>query len=192
VVAPRGVVEKTVQKGIAPKAEVAVVFQGAFQYEDANKLALRTMVLLLQSRLSDAIRSELGGTYSITADAVTTKVPKPEYRVRIGWSCDPARAESLVQRVLAEIDSLKATLLTPDQVARVRAVLLREFEQDSQENGYLLGQLARRYEDGEADAAGVNPPVAIAALDGQAIQRAAQTYLDMENYVKVMLVPETK
>ncbi len=192
VVAPRGVVEKTVQKGIAPKAEVAIVFQGAFQYDDANKLALRTMVLLLQSRLSDAIRSELGGTYSITADAVAAKFPKPEYRVRIGWSCDPARAENLAQRVLEEIDSLKATLLTPDQVARVRVVLLRQFEQDSQENGYVLGQLARRYEDREADAAAVTPPVAIAVLDGQAIQRAAQTYLDMENYVKVMLMPETK
>ena len=192
VVAPRGIVEKTVRKGIAPKAEVSIVFQGPFQYQDANKLALRTMILLLQSRLNDAIRSELGGTYSITAEGDTAKFPKSEFRVRINWTCDPARVETLVQRVFEEIGRLKATQLTPDQVARVREILLRELDENSQENGYLLNQLARRYEDGEADAAGVTPVQEIAALSGMSIQRAAQICLDTENYVKVTLVPETK
>ena len=192
VVTPRGIVEKTVRKGIAPKAEVSIVFQGPFQYQDADKLALRTMILLLQSRLNDAIRSELGGTYSITAEGDTAKFPKSEFRVRINWTCDPARVESLVQRVFEEIGRVKATLLTPDQVARVREILLRELDENSQENGYLLNQLARRYEDGEADAAGVTPVQDIAALSGMSIQRAAQISLDTENYVKVTLVPETK
>ena len=68
---PTGVIEKTVEKGIAPKSEVSIVFSGPFDYDDANRLALRTAVLLLQSRLNDAIREELGGTYSITADVET-------------------------------------------------------------------------------------------------------------------------
>ena len=41
VTAPRGVIEKTVEKGIAPKSEVAIVFGGPFEYNDANKLSLR-------------------------------------------------------------------------------------------------------------------------------------------------------
>ena len=61
------------------------------------------MILLLQSRLNDAIREELGGTYSITAEGDTAKFPKSEFRVRINWTCDPARVESLVQRVFEEI-----------------------------------------------------------------------------------------
>ena len=88
---PRGVIQQTVEKGIAPKSQVAIVFSGPFQYDDANTLALETMVLLLQSRLSDAIREELGGTYSITATRETSKIPRPEYHVRIEWTCDPAR-----------------------------------------------------------------------------------------------------
>jgi zinc protease len=192
VVAPTGIIEKTVRKGIAPRSEVSIVFGGPFPYDDMNRLALRTMVLLLQSRLNDAIRGELGGTYSITADAEATKFPRPEFRVRINWTCDPARVEGLVQRVFQEVEGLKATLLTPEQVGRVRDVLARELEENSQENGYLLNQLARRYEDGEADAVATNPLQAIAALSGEAIQRAARTYLDMQNYVKVTLVPETK
>ena len=41
-------------------------------------------------------------------------------------------------------------------------------------------------------AAVVNVPDQIAALTGDAIQQAAQTYLDTANYVKVTLMPETK
>ena len=54
--------------------------------------------------------------------------------------------------------------------------------------GYL------RYED--RDAAGVgnvfSVPDQIAALTGPAVQQAAQTYLNTENYVRVTLMPETK
>jgi len=189
---PRGVIEKTVRKGIEPKAEISITFSGPIVYDDQHKLALRTMVLLLQARLNDAIREELGGTYSITADSQTAKFPKPEYRVQIDWTCDPARVDGLVQRVFQEIGRVKATLLTEDQMSRVREALLRQLEQDREENGYLLNQLVRRYEDREADAAGRSPLPQIAALDGEAVQLAAQQYLDTGNYVKVTLLPETK
>ena len=101
---PTGVVEKTVEKGIAPKSEVAIVFSGPFEYDDAHTLALRAMAMVLQSRLLDTIRQELGGTYSITATPDTEKFPRPEYTVRIEWTCDPARTATLVQRVFEEIE----------------------------------------------------------------------------------------
>lgn len=191
ITAPRGVIERTVRKGIAPRAEVSLVFTGAFPYDDANKLALRTMTMLLQSRLSDAIREQLGGTYAIAVDAETAKFPRPEYRIRINWTCDPARVDSLVSRVFQEINVVKGTLLTPDRVSRVRDILVKELEDDSQENRWVLNQLARRYEDREVDLVGSNPLREIAALNGYAIQIAAQTYLDTQNYVKVVLLPET-
>jgi zinc protease len=152
------------------------------------------MTYVLQSRLLDTIRQELGGTYSITATPDAEKFPRAEYSVRIGWTCDPARTATLVQRVFEEIAFVRATPLSPEQVTIIRDGLLREFERNSQDNGYLLNQISRRYEDGdEADVAAVeNLPERITALTGDAIQQAAQTYLDTANYVKVTLMPETK
>jgi len=194
VAPPKGVIEKTVEKGIAPKSEVAIVFAGPFVYDDANKLALQVVTLLLQSRLSDAIREELGATYSITVESQSARIPRPEYRVRIDWTCDPARTQSLVQRVMTEIDSVKQTLLMPEQVSRVRSLLARDHEKKSEENGYLLGQISRRYEDGDGARVGaaVNPAQQISELSGAAIQQAARRYLDTDNYVRVTLIPETK
>jgi len=191
---PRGVVERSIEKGIAPKSQVGIVYSGPIVYDDAHLLALRAMTMVLQGRLFESIREELGGTYSITAEQRTQKVPRPEYTIRIEWACDPARTTALVQRVFDEIRFVKDTSFTTEQVRRVRAALVRDFEQDSQDNGYLLNQIARRYADGDAAHIGsvLDVPDQIAALTGEAIQQAARTYLDNENYVKVTLMPETK
>src|SRR3954447_2117759 len=194
IVPPTGVIEKTIEKGIAPKSDVAIVFSGPFTYDAPHRLALDTLARVLQGRLFDTIRQELGGTYSITAMPTARKTPRPEYRVRIEWTCDPQRTAALVQRVFEEVAFIKTTRLTPDQMTRLRDGLVRDYEANSQDNRYRLEQIARRYEDGDAATLGAidDVPTRIAALTSEAIQQAAQTYLDTRNYVKVTLVPETK
>jgi zinc protease len=191
---PTGVVEKNIQKGIAPKSQVAIVFSGPFQNDDSHRLALRAVALVLQSRLNDAIRQELGGTYSITADDNTWKFPRPEYSLRIEWTCDPARTADLVKRVFQEVEATRDMRFTPGQVALIRESLLHISEQNSQENGFLLGVIAQRYEDGEAADLGAvfNMPARLAALNGTEIHETAQAVLNMNNYVKVTLLPEAK
>ncbi len=173
---------------------MAIVFSGPFQYDDAHRLALETMTLVLQSRLLDSIRQELGGTYSITANPETDKFPRPTYSVRIEWTCDPARTAALVQRVFEEVALTRSTRMTQDQVSLIRRALRREFEASSQDNSYFLNQISRRYEDGDGATVEAidNMPDQIGALTADAIYLAAQTYLNPANYVKVTLMPEAK
>jgi len=194
IVPPTGVVERTIQKGIAPKSQVAVVFSGPFPYDEPHLLAFRAMTLTLQSRLFDTIRQELGGTYSIEVSPEARKLPRPEYSVRIDWTCDPAQTASLVQRVFDEIEFVRRTTYQPGQVGRIRDALRREFERNSEDNGYLLNQIARRYADGDtADLSSiVNLQDRIGSLTGEQIQDAARTYLNTKSYVKVTLMPEGK
>jgi zinc protease len=189
---PRGIFEKTVEKGIAPKSEVALVFSGPFEYDDPHALALRTMTRILASRLFDTIRQELGGTYSITADPDIEKFPRPQYVVRIDWTCDPAKTEALVRRVFDEIAFIKARPLSATQMASIRENLLRDLERNSQDNGYFLNEITRRYKNGEtANLAAIsNVQDSIKMLTAAELDEAAQTYLDTNRYVKVILMPE--
>jgi zinc protease len=189
---PTGIVEKTVEKGIAPKSEVALVFSGPFEYDDPHTLALQTMTRVLESRLFDTIRQELGGTYSITADPDIAKSPRPQYVVRIDWTCDPAQTDALVRRVFDVIASLKARPLSAAQMAAIRENLLRDFERNSQDNGYFLNEIARRYKNGDtANLAAIsNVPARIRMLTADELYEAAKTYLDTDRYVKVILMPE--
>ncbi len=192
IVPPSGIVEKTVEKGIAPKSEVALVFSGPFEYDDPHALALRTMTQVLESRLFDTIRQELGGTYSITADPNIEKFPRPQYVVRIDWTCDPARTDALIRRVFDEIAALKARPLAATQMAFLRESLLRDLERNSQDNGYFLNEIARRYKDGDAAnlAAMASATDRIKMLTAAEIYDATQTYLDTDRYVKVILMPQ--
>jgi predicted Zn-dependent peptidase len=155
---------------------VAIIFSGPMVYDDAHKLALRAMTMVLESRLFDSIRQELGGTYSIDATPSMQKLPRPEYTVRIEWTCDPAKTAALVQRVFEEIDFVRNIEYSSGQVARIREAMLREFERNSQDNRYLLNQVARKYEEGEAAdvAAAVNLPERIAALTGDQIRAGGE------------------
>jgi len=79
-------------------------------------------------------------------------------------------------------------------MASIRAGLLREFDSNSQDNSYLLAQIARRYEDGDAANVGAvqNLPARIDALTADAIEQAARTYLNTGRYVQVTLMPDTQ
>jgi zinc protease len=189
---PSEVIETTVRKGIAPKSEVAIAFTGPFEFTPSSQLALQTVTVLLQSRLSDAIREQLGATYAISADSETSRYPRPEYRVSIDWTCDPAQVDSLVQRVFQEVAAVRDTPLTADQMDRIRSYLLRELDRSSQDNGYLLSQILRRYESGEPlDRDVVSQRTAeIRALTTDAVSRAAARYLDPAHYVRVTLMPD--
>jgi zinc protease len=93
---------------------------------------------------------------------------------------------------MQEVTQLRETPLTPGQVTRVRDVMLRQIDKNMQENGYLIAQISRRYEEGDAANVGAvfARPKRISALSGDAIQLAAQKYLDTGNYIEVTLKPQ--
>ncbi|HEX6463456.1 MAG TPA: insulinase family protein [Vicinamibacterales bacterium] len=191
---PKGPVERTVSKGIAPKSQVAIVFSGPFEYDDLHKLALRSVAMVLQSRLLDTIRQELGGTYSITAADSTEKIPRPGYQLRIEWTCDPAQTDALVRRVFQEIEFVRGVQFQPGQVSRIHDALQHDYDMSSLDNGFVLGQIARRYENGEVANLGAISDYAsrLSSLTGEAVHAAAMKYLDTGSYVKVILMPEGK
>ena len=76
----------------------------------------------------------------------------------------------------------------------MRDILLKELDQRSQDNRYVLNDIARLYEEGDAaNLAKVNQePANIAALSAEVIHLSATRYLDTANYVQVTLMPEKK
>jgi zinc protease len=188
--APSGVVERVVRKGIEPKSQTAIIFSGPFEYDETHRVAIRAMAHILQSRLLQTIREELGGTYSISASQSYQRHPNPEYSITIRFGSDPQRVDDLTQRVLKEIEAFKASGPTEKQLTDEKEALLRDFETNSKQNGYLVGQILGKYQYGEDVATVWSMPDAYARLDAKAIQDAAKAYLNIGTRVQVTLVPE--
>jgi zinc protease len=157
-----------------------------------NRVAIRAMAHVLQTRLLKTIREELGGTYSIGASQSFHKLPRSEYSVTISFGSDPQRTDDLVKRVLQEIEKYKSEGPTEQELNDEKEALLREFESSSKLNPFLVGQLSYQYEYGEDPAIVWQLPDYFKKLDAPMIQQAAKTYLNMDNRVRVTLLPEKK
>jgi len=189
---PADVVVKKVEKGVEPKSLSAIAFSGPFEYDQTHRVAIRAMAEILQRRLLETIREDLGGTYSINANANYEKIPNPTYSITITFGSSPDRTESLIKRVFQEIELLKTNGPTDQQVNDEKEALLREFETSSKLNNFVLAQISARYENGE-DPAGVwRISEYYQKIDKAMIQEAAKTYLNTNRYVEVMLFPEKK
>ena len=130
--------------------------------------------------------------YSVGASAGYAKIPVQSYSVSISFGSNPDRTDELTKAVFREIEALKTSGPTDKQVADAKEGFLRDNETNTKQNGYLLSQMAFKYQYGEdvADVFGMNDYYN--RITAAAIQEAAKTYLNEKNYVKVSLFPEKK
>jgi zinc protease len=186
----RGVVEKTVRRGVEPKAQTRITFNGAFDYSPADVVTLSLMVAVLDMKLRDVLREDMGGTYGVSISRSVQQFPEPRYSVSIAFGTEPDRLEELVAAVFAEIERLKADGPDATALANVKEQQRRSHQNALQQNQYWLGILLREAELGEAPAVALEHPARVDAVTAAQVRDAARRYLDVGNYVRVSLVPE--
>ncbi|MCC7010679.1 MAG: insulinase family protein [Acidobacteria bacterium] len=185
-----GVIERTVRKGTEPKAQTSIVFTGPFQYDQAHRVTLRAMAMVLEGALRNSLREDLGGTYGVGVSSSAAKVPVPGYTLSISFGSDPARTDALIRTVFDDIDALKTNGPDERDVRNIREILTREYESSSRQNGFLLREITARYQNGEDLADLFALPKFYEQINGPEIQEAARRYFNANNVITVKLVPE--
>jgi zinc protease len=187
---PAGVVEKTVRRGLEPQSQTALVFTGPFLWSPEDRLGIRMVAAVLESRLREALREEMGGTYGVGVQAGYQRIPESSYELRIGFGSDPLRTEELVERVFAEIEQLKEDGPTHEEIQKVVEAERRSRETDLRENGWWTAQLAGTAESGE-DPAFLLDFSLFEGVGIESVRRDASRYLNTERFVRVSLFPES-
>ena len=187
---PTGVVERVVKKGSEPKARTALVFSGPLEYTRQNRYYLNALSELLDIKLREALRENLGGTYGVTVSASATRDPKPAYTFTFGFASAPERLEALTAAALAQIDSVKKFGTTPEYLTKVKEAAFRARETALKQNGYWLAQITSFEQNGWPLEEIPSGDKLIAGLTIADLQRAAQQFLRTDNYVRVSLYPE--
>jgi zinc protease len=188
----KGVIEKRVEKGLEPQSRAAIVFTGPFKHTQTERIAIRALADVLQSRLHETLRESLGGTYSASATAGYLQIPVPEFSVNISFSCAPERTEELIKAALQQVELLKTAGPTEKQVTDAKEKLLRDLETNRKQNNYFVTQLSLRYQYSEDLATLFSLEELYKQLTPAMIQEAAKQYLNPANVVKVTLFPEKK
>jgi zinc protease len=187
----RGVVEKVVRKGLEPKSQTRVTFTGPFEHTRDNRLAIAALVDILDMKLRDVLREDLGGTYGVGISQNTTRFPEGRYSVSIAFGSAPDRLEELTQAVFAEIARIKENGPDADAFAKMKEQQRRGFETSQQRNEFWTSVLLREAETGESPASALDFVDRLNALTPDDVKAAAVRYLDLRNYVRVSLLPQT-
>jgi len=187
---PAGVITKKLSRGIDPKSRTQIVFTGPFQWSRRNRYELTSMAHVLRIKLREVLREDLGGTYGVRVSAFPSHFPDEGYRFTISFGSDPQRAKELTEVVFDQIDSLRTYGTTMKYLDKIVEIQRRQRETNLKENPFWLNILQTYDYHGEDFKDILKYDELVDGLTLQAIQNAAQLYLNTNNYVLVTLYPE--
>jgi len=187
----RGQHDLVVRKGIEPKASVQILFTGDAPWSDEERYPLRAAVDILQIQLRELLREDLGGTYGVRVSGDLTRWPKGTYACTIKFGCDPAKVADLTAAALAELKRLQEEGPSQENLAKVKEQHLRSYEVGMKENGFWLGNLVFRAQNGLELAGILDFPEKPGNLTADAVTSAARKYFNPDNRFIATLLPET-
>ena len=186
---PTGVIEKVVRMGVEPQSRTEIIFAGDGEYSLRENAAIGALADVLDIRLRELLREDLGGTYGVRVSSRLTYRPDEEYSVSISFGSAPERAEELAAVVFEEIERIKTEGPDAETVAKVRETQRRFKETNLRENDYWIDQM-RSFDRQGRDYAEISSYDLIEGWSDADVRAAAQRYLRLDQYAKFVLLPE--
>ena len=189
---PKGVISKTLHRGIEPKASVQIQFNGDFEWSAMNDYQFRSMASVLQIKLREILREDRGGTYGVSVSAYTSPYPDPTWRVIVSFGCDPERVDELSKVVFEQIDSLKTVAVDDLYITKVKELQLRNRERSERENDFWVGKLETYYSYDWDPRDIIKFDNFVNSFNKQEVKKNAELYFDLKNYATFVLLPESR
>ncbi|HWA35535.1 MAG TPA: insulinase family protein [Cyclobacteriaceae bacterium] len=186
----KGVVKKDIKKGNEPKSFINIVFSGEATYSDEEQLKLQALMELMNIKLIESLREDLGGIYGGGMNGSLNKNPYGNYLINVSLPCGPENVDKLVKATFAEIDKIKANGPTEADLNKVKETFDKEYKESIKENGYWAARLQRSAEMGTDPADILTVNTRFKALTAKDLQEAAKKYFNMNNYFQGVLYPE--
>jgi len=185
-----GVQEAEVAKGMEQKSYYRLEFHGDFDYNPDTRSQLSGMKAVLSTLLREELREELGGVYGVRVSYGTWQDPTTGYRLTVSFSCDPTRVEELKDATFKVLEQFRSDPVDAHYVDQEKEKNRRSRETDLVENNFWLGQLTGAYRRDEDPRQILDFETRNERLTPAYIQEAAQLYIDLDQYVQVILKPE--
>jgi zinc protease len=187
-----GQITKTVYKGIGDKAAVQLVFDGEYDYNDANNIQVDAIESILQIKLNERLREKEGMVYSPSVKADYKKNPEGRYTFTIYFECAPANVDKLVAATMEEIDKIKQNGALATDIEKFAITDARSTQVQLKENIFWAGYLASALQNNQDPDAILKHVGSLENVTAQSTKDAANKYLNGNNLLKFILLPEKK
>jgi zinc protease len=187
---PSGAVRETVEKGKEARSQTVLAFFADPGADEAERLRLRAAGDVLEIRLRELLREDLGATYGVSVGH-SSLFPQKDYGYTgVSYGSSPENALKLGEAVLAEIARLQAEGPSADDLAKVKEMDRRELETAMQQNAFWQGWLRGAHQLGLDPAAVLRRAADIDALTAEQLRDALRRYFPLDRRTVVTLLPE--
>ncbi len=187
---PKGKVAKTVKKGLEDKVTVQLLFHDDYTYSADNNVILDALKAALDIKITERLREKESGVYSPGVSLSVQKNPTAHYYFVISFSCAKANVEKLINAALEEVNAFKQNGVTAEDLQKFKSEELRQEELSLRENGFWLSYLANRLKYNDNIEQVLDNASRINGVTVDATKTAAQKYLNGDNYIRLVLMPE--
>lgn len=187
---PAGQITKTVTKGFSDKSTVQLVFNGAYDYNDANNLQMDGLEEALNMRLVDSLKDG-NGIYSPSVRASYVKLPEGRYKVIISFLADAGNTDKAIAYMLGEIAKLKQNGPTAKEAQVFVEREARNIQSQYKQNAFWQAALTSAAQNQEDPDQYLQRMHGLEQINAQTIKDAANKYLN-NNLIKLILLPEKK
>jgi zinc protease len=189
---PSASVREVVYKGQEPRSQTAMTFFADTGQQEFESHRAGAGARVLENRLRDILREQLGGTYSVSA-GYSDIAPIPGYgSISVRFGSSPENVEKLQAAVMAEVDRLRREGPSASDVQAVKEAEKNQLQESFKQNGYWLNSLQTVHLLGR-DARSIPARMQRAdSLTQENIHAAIRKYLPADRYTIVSLMPEAK
>jgi zinc protease len=187
---PAAVVKEDVKKGKEPVSQTVLSFFADPGLDEMELHRARAAASVLNIRLRDILREELGGTYGVSVGFSSSPPIKGYGAMQIQFKSSPDNVDKLVAASLKEIERLKVEGPSADDVSKVQELERRDLETNAKQNAYWLGSMQTVHLYGWDPAGIARRDQRTERLTQENIKTMFQKYFPMERYTLVTLKPE--
>jgi zinc protease len=190
---PTGKISKTIYKGRENKASVRLYFTGNdITYNETDDRQVSQLCSALSIKLREVLREDAGGVYGVGVSGGLGREPNPNYSIGIRFGCAPENVDKLVSLVMDEIHNIKSNGVAQVNIDKVIAEQTRSLENEVKENSYWRYQLEQAFFRGTDPLKITEASSRIKQLTAERTKVLANQYFNENNFVKLILLPESK
>jgi zinc protease len=187
---PAAVVKEGVNKGKEPASQTVMQFFADPGFDEYEMHQTRAAAAVLNIRLREILREELGGTYGVSVGFSNSPPIKGTGTMQIQFGSSPDNVDKLVAATLKEIERLKVEGPSADDVAKVKELERRDLETNAKQNSYWMGSMQTVHLYGWDPAGIARRDQRTERLTPDIIKQKFQKYFPMDRYTLVTLKPE--
>jgi zinc protease len=187
-----GVVKREIKSGSEDRSNVSLTFTGPTDVTELEELRLSALTEVMNIRIIEVLREKLGLIYGGGMEASMTRIPYSHYTIGVQLPTGPDNVDKVLSATFAEIDRMRKEGPTQADLDKVKTNWLQTYRKSLQENTYWLAALQTSLTEGTDPGTILTFDKEVQNLTVDDVRRAAQRYLNTDNYVQVVLNPEAR